>query len=275
MAAVEEPLIVGGFNFENTKRNVTIQQQIPGLRKSVKLLKTGTTLAGCIFDGGVVMGSDNRATAGDIIADKSCMKVHYMAPNIYCCGSGTSADCDQVTKMVSKNLALHQMETGRSEVRLTTACRMLSQHLFNYQGHVSAGLILGGVDCNGPAVYAIHPHGSTARLPYTTQGSGCLAAMSILENGWRPGMNEYEAKQLVAEAIKAGIVCDGYSGSKSDIVVVTKDRAEVTRPFEVVCDKGEREGDYRFKKGSTAVKSTQITKIEFEVVEEEVVMEED
>lgn len=273
MSTTEEPIIVNGFNFENVKRNSVIEQKVPGLKNSVKVQKTGTTLAGCIFDGGVVMGSDNRATAGDIIADKSCMKVHYMAPNIYCCGSGTSADCDQVTKMVSKNLALHQMETGRPQVRLTTACRMLSQHLFNYQGHVSAGLILGGVDINGPAVYAIHPHGSTARLPYTTQGSGCLAAMSILEDGWRPGMNEYEAKKLVAEAIKAGILCDGYSGSKSDIVVVTKDRAEVTRPFEVVCDKGEREGNYLFKKGSTAVKSTKITKIEFDVVEEEVMQE--
>ena len=175
------PKIANGFNFENVKRNQFLAQKVPGLNNAVKMMKTGTemfeifiksrifqfsyfyqnftelfciTLAGCIFDGGVVMGSDNRATAGDIIADKSCMKVHYMAPNIYCCGSGTSADCDQVTKMVSKSLELHSMETGREQVRLTTACRMLSQHLFNYQGHVSAGLILGGVDVNGPAVYS-------------------------------------------------------------------------------------------------------------------------
>ena len=188
-----QPIIANGFNFENVKRNAFLAQKVPSLKNSVKMMKTGTgsqsskgangdkisfilpltigltlcllpriflsdclffmTLAGCIFDGGVVMGSDNRATAGDIIADKSCMKVHYMASNIYCCGSGTSADCDQVTKMVSTNLALHAMETGREQVRLTTACRMLSQHLFNHQGHVSAGLILGGVDINGPAVY--------------------------------------------------------------------------------------------------------------------------
>jgi len=269
-----QPIIANGFNFENVKRNAFIAQKVPSLKNSVKMMKTGTTLAGCIFDGGVVMGSDNRATAGDIIADKSCMKVHYMASNIYCCGSGTSADCDQVTKMVSTNLALHAMETGREQVRLTTACRMLSQHLFNHQGHVSAGLILGGVDVNGPAVYAIHPHGSTARLPYTTQGSGCLAAMSILEDGWRPSMNEFEAKALVSEAIKAGILCDGYSGSKCDIVVVTKDRAEVTRPYEIVCEGQAREGDYTFKKGSTAIKTHKIQKIEFDVVEETVVMEE-
>jgi len=270
-----EPLILNGFNFDNTIRNLHIEQQNPQILQSFKYQKTGTTLAGCVFKDGVVMGSDNRATAGDIIADKSCMKVHYMAPNIYCCGSGTSADCDQVTKMVEKSLALHQMDTGRDQVRLVTACRMLSQHLFKYQGHVSTGLILGGVDCKGPGVYSIAPHGSTAKLPYTTQGSGCLAAMSILEAEWRPNMTEHEAKKLVAEAVKAGILCDGYSGSKVDIVVVTKDRTEVTRPFEIVCDKGEREGVYKFKPGSSAVKSTKIQKISYDTVEEEVVTMED
>lgn len=267
------PVIQNGFNFENSQRNLQIAKENPGLGNGVKFQKTGTTLAGCIFEGGVVLGSDNRATAGSIIADKSCKKVHYMAPNIYCCGSGTSADCDQVTKMIEKNLALHRMETGREHVRLTTACRMLSQHLYKYQGHVGVGLILGGIDSTGPGIYDIHAHGSTARLPYCTNGSGCLASMSILEHGWRPGMNEFEAKKLVAEAVKAGILCDAYSGSKVDIVVVTADKAEVTRPFEIVCDKGEREGVYKFKAGSAAIKKTEVRKIDFDVVEEEVMEE--
>jgi len=28
--------------------------------------------------------------------DKDCMKLHYMAPNIYIAGAGTAADCDWV-----------------------------------------------------------------------------------------------------------------------------------------------------------------------------------
>ena len=41
-----------------------------------KTQKTGTTLAGCTFEGGVVMGADTRATSGDTIAEKRCFKVH-------------------------------------------------------------------------------------------------------------------------------------------------------------------------------------------------------
>jgi len=184
-----------GFSFENYERNAKLinNKDIP----APKLQKTGTTLAGCTFEGGVVMGADTRATSGETIAEKRCFKVHKITDNIYCCGSGTSADCDQVTTMTSHNMELHKLNTGR-QPRVTTACRQLAQHLFNYQGHVSAGLILGGVDPVGSHVIQIHPYGSTANLPYTTMGSGSLAAMSVLEDSWRPGLNEEQAKNVFA-----------------------------------------------------------------------------
>ena len=40
-----------------------------------KAQKTGTTICGAVFEGGVVVGADTRATAGDIVADKNCNKV--------------------------------------------------------------------------------------------------------------------------------------------------------------------------------------------------------
>lgn len=39
-----------------------------------------------------------------------------------------------------------------------------------YQGYIGAALVLGGVDCNGPHLYSIYPHGSTDKLPYVTMG---------------------------------------------------------------------------------------------------------
>jgi hypothetical protein len=84
--------------------------------KSAK--KTGTTISGIIFKDGVVLGADTRATSGPIVADKNCEKIHYLAPNIFCCGAGTSADCENVTEMMSSNLTLHRLSTG-------TACLSL------------------------------------------------------------------------------------------------------------------------------------------------------
>ena len=50
-----------------------------------------------LFQDGVILGADTRATEGPIVADKNCEKIHYMAPNIYCCGAGTAADTEAVT----------------------------------------------------------------------------------------------------------------------------------------------------------------------------------
>ena len=52
--------------------------------------KTGTTIVGVIYKDGVVLGADTRATSGDLIADKNCSKIHYLQPNMYCCGAGSN-----------------------------------------------------------------------------------------------------------------------------------------------------------------------------------------
>jgi 20S proteasome subunit beta 2 len=45
----------------------------------------------------VVLAADTRSTSGSTVADKNCEKIHYIAPNIYCCGAGTAADTENVT----------------------------------------------------------------------------------------------------------------------------------------------------------------------------------
>jgi hypothetical protein len=37
--------------------------------------KTGTTIVGCLFKDGLILGADTRATEGDIVADPNCLKV--------------------------------------------------------------------------------------------------------------------------------------------------------------------------------------------------------
>ncbi|KAJ0077424.1 hypothetical protein Patl1_35848 [Pistacia atlantica] len=110
-----------------------------------------------------------------------------MAPNIYCCGVGTAADTEAVTDMVSSQLQLHRYHTGR-ESRVVTALTLLKKHLFNYQGYVQAALVLGGVDCTGPHLHTIYPHGSTDTLPFATMGSGSLAAMAMFESKYKEGL---------------------------------------------------------------------------------------
>lgn len=220
-----------GFSFENTLRN----QHMLGMKGSETLplaKKTGTTIVGMVYKDGVVLGADTRATSGSEVAEKNCEKIHYLAPNMYCCGAGTAADTEMVTQMISSQLELLRMNT-HSTSRVVTACTLLKRRLFQYQGHISAALVLGGCDINGPAVYQIHPHGSTAKLSYTTMGSGSLAAMAVFESSWREDLEEVEAVKLVQRAICAGIFNDLGSGSNCDVCIIRKDQSVDYRRNEV------------------------------------------
>lgn len=97
-----------------------------------------------------------------------------------CAGAGTAADTEMITNLMASQLELHRLNTGRL-VPVATANSLLRQRLFRYQGHISAALVLGGVDNTGSYIYCIYPHGSTNKLPYATMGSGSLAAMAVFE----------------------------------------------------------------------------------------------
>jgi 20S proteasome subunit beta 2 len=59
---------MGGFDFSNHNRNAALHAQGIPLPKATS---TGTTIVGCLFDGGVVIAADTRATSGPIVADKA------------------------------------------------------------------------------------------------------------------------------------------------------------------------------------------------------------
>ena len=144
-----------------------------------KALKTGTTIVGCIADGGkcVVLAADTRATEGATVADKHCEKVHILAKNIWCCGAGTSADIDALVKRCRYTFMLQGMRQqlvgnidcdeyefhrmiidqdndddesrflpSLSMASVTSTCKFLRDELYQGQGHIGANLVLGGYE---------------------------------------------------------------------------------------------------------------------------------
>jgi 20S proteasome subunit beta 2 len=239
--------------------------------------KTGTTIAGCVVPGGrngqghgpyVILAADTRATAGTIVADKRCDKIHKLASNCRCCGAGTSADLDKVTRQVLYQMALQELqntsigngevtfrdtkkETGSAEnmeilypthgdgesdddgiesllwmrpVSIDVLCSIFQDTLFRSGGQLGANLIVGGVWKHKAYLRAIHPHGSTdVDLPFTALGSGGLAAMAVLEEGYRSSLTLEEGIDLVQRAILSGIRNDLGSGSQVDLCVINPD----------------------------------------------------
>jgi|TARA_B100001142_G_scaffold195655_1_gene194566 20S proteasome alpha/beta subunit len=107
----------GGFNFDNVQRNAMLQSAGLSFKAA---MKTGTTISGVVFKGGVVLGADTRSTNGETVADKNCEKIHYIAPNIYCCGAGTAADTEAVTG-ARRHVAARSLARSRLGFPLSSA----------------------------------------------------------------------------------------------------------------------------------------------------------
>ncbi|KAI5189159.1 20S proteasome subunit beta 2 [Nematocida minor] len=224
--------------------------------------KTGTTIVGIKGSEYVILAADTRSTNGPIIADKNCTKIHTISDNINCCGAGTAADTRYTTKMASS--ALRRFLLKHNKIAPLKYCvNILKRHLFSYQGHVSASLIVGGVDENGPGLFGVHPHGSVDALPYTAHGSGSYNAIGVLETGWKKDMTEEQAVELACDAIEAGIMNDLYSGSNIDICVIRKDSRTVfqrdyRRNYKEVGKKAPRGMKYEYPRESIVITKEQV-----------------
>jgi len=250
---VAKPTANIGFDFSGVARNAHLDAlSAQGKLKLPKATSTGTTIVGCLFADGIVLGADTRSTLGPIIADKNCEKIHYISENIRCAGAGTAADTEFTSALIASNMQLHSLSTGRPP-RVVTALTQLKQMLFRYRGNIGAALVLGGYDSTGPHLYSIHPHGSTDKLPYVTMGSGSLAAMAFFEARWAPNLSKAEAIELVVSAIEAGIFNDLGSGSNVDVAIIEKDKTEMLRNYRKPNERALKEASYIPRSGATAV----------------------
>jgi Proteasome subunit len=109
-------------------------------------------------------------------------------------------------------------------VSVPALCQTFQEVLFQSQGQLGANLILGGVWQRQPYLRAIHPHGSMdVGLPFAALGSGGLAAMSVLEEGYTSHLSLDEGIALVQKAILSGIRNDLGSGSQVDLCIIAPD----------------------------------------------------
>uniref|UniRef100_A0A3B3Q3L0 Proteasome 20S subunit beta 13a n=1 Tax=Paramormyrops kingsleyae TaxID=1676925 RepID=A0A3B3Q3L0_9TELE len=249
LSFVIEPSLPG-FNFENSGRNVALEDILnEGNAKAPTPLKTGTTIAGVVCKDCVVLGADTRATSSEVVADKIC------------CGAGTAADTEKTTELLSSNLAIFSLNSGRNP-RVVMAMQILQDLLFRYRGQIGAHLILGGVDCAGSHLYTVGPYGDMDKVPYLAMGSGDLPAMGILEDGFRANMELDAAKTLVRDAIHAGIMSDLGSGNNIDMCVITRQGVDYIRPYEESVYKDKRQRRYKYKAGTTAVLGERVIPLE-------------
>merc|ERR1712178_590116 len=120
----------------------------------------GTTCLAFKFQGGVVVCTDSRATAGGYIASQSVKKVIEINRFLLGTMAGGAADCQFWERVLAKECRLYEL---RNKKRISTraASKLLANMVYQYKGRgLSMGTMVCGWDqAGGPALYYVDDGG--------------------------------------------------------------------------------------------------------------------
>ncbi len=185
-------------------------------------LKTGTTTVGLIAKDCVVLASDQRATMGFLIANKTAKKIFKITDRIGATIAGSVADAQSIMDLLSAEAKLFEIQRGRP-IRVKALTRLLSNIMFQGRGLYMLQCVVGGYDDEGAQVYFTDYVGSVIPDKFVSTGSGSPVALGVLEVGYKEDLTKKKGIELGVRAVAAAIERDAASGNSILVSVIDKD----------------------------------------------------
>lgn len=185
-----------------------------------RLLK-GTTTIGLVCKDGVVLATERRATAGNLIANKMTQKLFKIDNNLGITVAGLVGDAQVLARYLKAEVSLYRLRRG-SMLNADGAATLLANILNgNRMFPYYAWLILGGVDAKGGHVFSVDPAGGSIEDRFVSVGSGSTFAYGILEEGYSREMSVSEGVDLALRGLTAAMKRDSASGDGYIINTIT------------------------------------------------------
>lgn len=188
--------------------------------ESDNLLK-GTTTIALVCKDGVVLGTERRATAGSMIANKATQKVFKIDDNLGITIAGLVGDAQTLARYLRAEVSLYRLRRNGAlsvEGAATLLANILSgNRMFPYY----AWLLMGGVDPKGGHVFSIDPAGGSIEDRYVSVGSGSPFAYGVLEEGYSRDLSVSDGVDLTVRGLTVAMKRDSASGDGYLIHTIT------------------------------------------------------
>jgi len=178
----------------------------------------GTTTLAFRFQGGIIVCTDSRATAGNWIASQTVKKVIEINNSLLGTMAGGAADCQYWLAYLGMQCRLHELRHKR-RITVAAASKILANLVYSYKGRgLSMGTMCAGVTpSEGPALYYIDSDGTRLSGNLFCVGSGQTFAYGVLDAEYRYDLTDEEALALGSRAILAAMHRDAYSGGSINL----------------------------------------------------------
>ena len=190
------------------------------MAEKMKKLETGTTTVGVIAQDAVILGADQKATMGYLVAGKRVPKIFPIDDHIGMTIAGVVGDAQALVRYISAELKLYSLNEG-SKATVKSAAHLVANILYSRRFYpYMVQLVVGGYDTK-PRLFSLDLAGGLSEEDeYFSTGSGSVMALGVLEDTYKSGMTKEEAKKVVARAVRAATKRDITSGGDSITMIV-------------------------------------------------------
>jgi proteasome beta subunit len=199
----------------------------PQSTEDEKELKTGTTTIGLTTAEGVVLATDMRASAGNMVASKNARKILEIHPTAALTIAGSVSAAQSLVNSLRAEVRLY--ETRRDTEMSLQALANLTSNFLRSGSFQIVQPVLGGVDDEGSHIYSIGPSGSVMEETYAVSGSGSPFALGVLEQQYDEGSSIDDAKPIAARAVQSATERDTASGNGLLLAAITADGVDINQ----------------------------------------------
>ncbi|KAI5842400.1 nucleophile aminohydrolase [Morchella snyderi] len=227
-------------HFQSTKPSLGLKFSLPPISQPTAFLRAatddhanpecpikiahGTTTLAFRFQGGIIVATDSRATAGSWIASQTVKKVIEINDKMLGTMAGGAADCQYWLNYLGIECRLHELRHKR-RISVAAASKILSNLVYSYKGMgLSMGTMMAGVTAlEGPALYYIDSDGTRLSGNLFCVGSGQTFAYGVLDREYDYNLSVEDALALGSRSILAATHRDAYSGGSINLYHVKEE----------------------------------------------------
>ena len=192
-----------------------------GFVEQEKVLK-GTTTVGLVFDKGVILAADKRASMANFIAAKDVDKIHAISDKMAMTIAGGVGDAQTLVRMIRAELEIYKYTNGE-ELTVNGASTLLANILQGNKYYpYMVQLIVAGFDTQ-PRLFDLDPLGGLIPERCVSTGSGSITAYGYLDQGFKEGLSQQDAIKLATKSVAAAMKRDSATGEGIDVIVITKE----------------------------------------------------
>jgi len=210
----DDVLRLGAFPVAPVPRPMTFNADMEkmGMAPGMHDYFHGTTTLGFIFQGGVLIAVDSRASMGSYIGSQTVKKVIEINEYLLGTMAGGAADCSFWERHLARMCRLYELR-NKMRISVAGASKLLANIFFNYRGYgLSCGTMVAGFDKKGPQLFYCDDQGSRCAGKRFSVGSGSTFAYGVLDSGYKYDLTVDEAVELGKKAIYHATHRDGASG---------------------------------------------------------------